>query len=204
MARCWPGISSGRTSVSKATYFAPGWGGEFGQQIGQLDAAPGNDHRPGLDAAEAVDALFYGKAGKEVGEVVRTGLVGEAVDGDGPGRGFQRAGIGGGVSLVGAEFVVIVVAGDFLECVGLLVGGVAARGKSGGGQQGGGTGDDLAAVQVAGFGGHVGPVEVGFEGHRGAPVRLDAGWRILRGNENQFGSRFGQGNVTGDMAARRF
>jgi hypothetical protein len=38
---------------------------DLGQQIGQRKAQPGDDHGPGLDAAQAVDALLLREAGRE-------------------------------------------------------------------------------------------------------------------------------------------
>jgi len=53
-----PDISFGRTSVSKATYFALPSGSTRLEDIRERDANPGHHHRPAFDAAHPEDTLF--------------------------------------------------------------------------------------------------------------------------------------------------
>nr|ADI18334.1 hypothetical protein [uncultured Rhodobacterales bacterium HF4000_03E16] len=89
------------------------------QQVGQLEAVPGHHHRPGLDAAKAIDALFDGHPGHDVLEGKLAGIVDHAIDFHAPRIGGERMGIARRVILAGAEFVEVVVGGDVVPFIGL-------------------------------------------------------------------------------------
>ena len=78
-------------------------------ELGEGVAVPGDDHGPGFDAAEAVDARFERAVVDEVVDVDGLGLFDHAGDLDGPGASGQAVGFVRGVGLVGAEFVKIVI-----------------------------------------------------------------------------------------------
>jgi hypothetical protein len=78
-------------------------------QFGQRVADPWNHHRPALDAAQAVDALFLRAELQQVFDAVLARLLDQPFDFHRPGPRLQRAGVLGGVGLVGAELVVVVV-----------------------------------------------------------------------------------------------
>jgi len=96
---------------------------EFGarQRFAEVDelrkgvAVPGDDHRPGLDAAMAVYAAFDGAIAEKVVDVDGDRLLDQAGDLDGPGTNLERVGIVGRLRLVGAELVVVVVGSGFVE-----------------------------------------------------------------------------------------
>src|SRR5215211_811872 len=80
-----------------------------------LEAGPGHRHRPGLDAAMAVEPLLDRHLADEVVDADVERLLDHAVDLHGPGPGLQRPGRGGD-ALRGAELVeVVVVAGELLR-----------------------------------------------------------------------------------------
>ena len=91
---------------------------EFGQRI----ADPGNHHRPALDAAQPVDALFLGAQLDQVFDAVLARLLDQALDLDRPRAGLERVRVLGRVGLVGAELVVVVVARRVLVVAELLHG----------------------------------------------------------------------------------
>ena len=62
----------------------------------ERDADPRNDHRPGLHAAQPVDAFLELLVLDQILELIGRGLVAEAVDLDGPGRGLERSGVRAG------------------------------------------------------------------------------------------------------------
>ena len=93
------------------------------EHFGQRHADPGDHHRPAFHAAHAVDALLELGGLDQVVEVVVGRLADEAVDLDRPGLGLERVRVLGGIALVGAELVEVVVAGDVLEGRQRLVGG---------------------------------------------------------------------------------
>ena len=116
----------------------------------------------------AVDAVFERAVVEEVVDVDGLGLLDHAGDLDGPGAGLESVGVVGGVGLVGAELVKIVVgaglgegglgivdgvlAGDGLELVGGVDGcrGIDEVGDVAGGEGAGaecrGSGEEAAAV----------------------------------------------------------
>ena len=86
----------------------------------QRNADPRNDHRPRLDAAHAIDALFEGERLDEVFELVLGRLGDLTLDLQRPRRGLEVSGVDRRLVLAGAELVEIVVAGDVLVQVDLL------------------------------------------------------------------------------------
>jgi len=137
-------------------------------ELGEGVAVPGDDHGPGFDAAVAVDAAFERAVVDEVVDVDGLGLFDHAGDLDGPGAGLQGVGVAGRVGFVGAELVEVVVgsgsierglgfggavfAGDGLELVGGVDGGAGVEdvgevaGGESSGSEGGGSGEEAAAV----------------------------------------------------------
>ncbi len=99
----------GRTSVSKATYFAREVGSKRREDGAEREADPRDHHRPGLDAAQPVDALLERVRLQECIEIEHAGLRDLAFDRDGPGPRPQRVRVARRVLLVGAEFVEVVV-----------------------------------------------------------------------------------------------
>jgi hypothetical protein len=148
-------------------------------QVGQRITDPGDHHRPALDAAQAVDALFQRRQLGQLVDVQRQRLLDFAVDLHGPGTGAQGAGVLGRIGLVGAELVEVVVVGRVLERGQRLGGGEG--GVAGGGQLLGrrGLGKGVAVQHFphrgAGHGGGCGARQ------EGAPplvhgLRCDLGW----------------------------
>jgi hypothetical protein len=158
-------------------------------ELGEGVAVPRDDHGPGFDAAEAVDAAFERAVVNEIVDVDGLGLFDHACDLDGPGAGLEAVGVVGGVGLVGAVLVEVVVAGglgerglglvdgvfagDGLELVGGVHGGCGideagdGAGGEGGGAESGGSGEE-AAAGLAGLledvlRGDVGGSDGGFE-----------------------------------------
>src|SRR5208283_6195221 len=136
---------------------------------------PGHNNRPAFDTAMTVDALFGGSHLHDRVDVEDLLFLYLAVDGHGPGAGLEIFGEFGWPLLVGGEFVEIVVGGDilvgcflfrgaegtFLEAVNFGVGlggerglGKISEGDTGdGGRAGeGGSGEEVAPVQISGFG----------------------------------------------------
>ena len=70
-----------------------------GQRVAEIDelgervAVPGDDHGPGLDAAEVIDAGLDGAIGHEVVDADGLGLLDHAADLDGPGPGLEGFGV---------------------------------------------------------------------------------------------------------------
>jgi hypothetical protein len=95
-------------------------------------ADPGNHHRPALDTAQAVDALFQRRQLEQAVDIERHRFFDLAFDGHSPRAGAQGVRVVGRVALVEAELVEIVVAGRVLER-GLLfergVGGIRPGGQ---------------------------------------------------------------------------
>ena len=83
------------------------------EQAGEGKANPRDHHRPGLDAAQAVDALLQRPAEQAV-DIEGDRLFNQAVDGQGPGAGAQPLGISGRVILGGTELIEVVVAGHLV------------------------------------------------------------------------------------------
>jgi len=96
-------------------------------EVGQGKAVPGDDHRPGLDAAHAVDALLERKPLLQLVDVDAEGLLHQPLHRHGPGPRLEGAGVLRGVRLVRAELVEVVVVGDGLVLGGRLLGAVAAK-----------------------------------------------------------------------------
>ena len=88
--------------------------------FGKRDADPGNDHRPGLDTAHAVDALLEIEWLDKVVEVERAGLLYVPVNRDRPGACFEVLCVAKRIVLAGAELVIVVVGRDVLVTIGLL------------------------------------------------------------------------------------
>ena len=129
-------------------------------EIRQREPDPGDDHRPALDAAHAVDALLEGRGLDEILDRELARLSDHPVDLHRPGRGLEGLGLCGRIVLAGAELVIIVVAGDVLPARLLLVrgeralGGIQGRGAQALRQrrrcqrQTGGARHPLAAVEI--------------------------------------------------------
>ena len=84
---------------------------ESGEQVTQREPDPGHDHRPGLDAAQAVDPLLLRESLQDVLDADLSRCLAFAVDNDIPGPGLQCVGIACRIFLAGTELVEIVVAG---------------------------------------------------------------------------------------------
>ena len=89
-------------------------------EVAERESDPGDDHRPGLDAAQPIDALLERMRLQEVLERVAALALAFAVDDHGPGPWAQAAGIAGRVVLARAELVEVVVTGDVGQGVGRL------------------------------------------------------------------------------------
>jgi hypothetical protein len=98
-------------------------------------ADPGNHHRPALDAAQAVHALFERGQLEQAVDVERHRLLDFALDAHRPGTGLEGVGVFGRIGLVGTELVEVVVARGVLEGRLLVDDGIG--GIEGGGQLGG-------------------------------------------------------------------
>src|SRR2546426_7415806 len=94
------------------------------EEIAEGEAEPGDDHRPGLDAAHAVDALLEREPAEQLVQVDDLWFLHLAVDAHSPGPGPQRARQLGRVALVGAELVEVVVGGHVAVRRARLVGAV--------------------------------------------------------------------------------
>ncbi len=79
------------------------------EQSGEREAGPGDHHRPGFDAAHAVDAFFQRLALEDVFEREVSGFFGQAGDFHAPRSWLESAGMGSRIALAGAELVEIVV-----------------------------------------------------------------------------------------------
>src|SRR5262245_64110662 len=90
-------------------------------QIRQRKPDPRNHHRPGLDAAMAIDALLERFTPEDVLEIHHARLVALTFNGDLPGRSREFPGMRQRVTLVEAELVKIVVTTDVIPRVELLV-----------------------------------------------------------------------------------
>ena len=99
--------------------------------LGQGNTNPGNDHRPGFDAAHAVDVLFEIEGLHKVVEVEGAGFLRVSCDLNRPGSGSESLRIPVGLVFSLAEFVEIVVRGYVLEAVRCLVGTKRAIGNVG-------------------------------------------------------------------------
>ena len=84
------------------------------EKLAQFEADPRHHHRPGLDAAHAVNALFQRETLHQIVDIQRYRLRHFAVDAHLPAFGFQPAGVGGRIGFVEAEFIEVVVAGDLV------------------------------------------------------------------------------------------
>ena len=87
-----------------------GGGLETGEQVTQREPDPGHDHRPCLDAAQAVDPLLLRKSLQDVLDPDLSRCLAFAIDNDIPGSGLQRVRIACRILLAGTELVEIVVA----------------------------------------------------------------------------------------------
>ncbi len=150
-------------------------------EVGQREAGPRNDHRPGFHAAHPVDALLEWEPLEDVFHVVGARLAALAFDLDRPRLGLQRMGVAGRVALVQTELVEVVVGGDVAVGVEFLVGaerallqvgqllgrrilgqGLPRREHTRRQRRGGGAGraDELPAAEVQLARGHLGLAEV--------------------------------------------
>jgi len=84
------------------------------QQLAQREAEPGDDHRPGLDATEAVDAFLRGELADEILDAIRAGPVDQPAHFHSPGRGLEMGAEERRVALVQAELIEVVVGRDCL------------------------------------------------------------------------------------------
>ena len=98
-------------------------------QVAEREADPRHHHRPGLDATQPVDALFERMWPQQVVQRIGPGDLGLAVNGHVPRAGPEVPGVLGWITLVGAELVEVVVAGNLRQRVLLLVGRVAGIGR---------------------------------------------------------------------------
>ena len=105
---------------------------EAADHRGERDADPRDDHRPALDAAVAVDALFEVARPDQVLEGVAGGPGDFAFDAHRPRCGPQRVGEGDGLFLLSAQLVEVVVGGGVVEGRQRL-GGAADRARAGAG-----------------------------------------------------------------------
>ena len=135
----------------------PGLHADLGQHVRKLHAIPRHHHRPGLDTAEPIDALFDGQPVQQIGQSIIAGLVDHPVHLDRPGRGHHRACIRSRIFLAGAEFIVVIVAADFFDGIGhqLFLG--PRHSSDRGNAQPGSAANQLAAVHENPPGGHVSP-----------------------------------------------
>ena len=83
----------------------------LGDDLGQLETIPRDDHRPSLDAPETVHALLVREAPEQVGQSELQRVFAETGDLQGPGIGPEAAHQIADAGLGGAEFVVVVVPG---------------------------------------------------------------------------------------------
>ena len=88
--------------------------------VPERDADPGDHHRPGLDAAHAVDALLERVWLDEVLERVLRRLGDHALDLDRPASCLEVLRVLRRFILAGAEFVEVVIGGDVLVQIGLF------------------------------------------------------------------------------------
>ncbi len=95
----------------------------------QRKADPRDDHRPALDAAHAIDALFERDGLENVFKGVGCGFRHEAIDLHRPGARFQRTRIGGRIALPRSELIEVVVARDIRFRRERLIGRERALGK---------------------------------------------------------------------------
>ena len=79
------------------------------QEVGEREADPGDDHRPGLDAAHPIDALLEREPAAELVDIHDLRLGDLSVDGDGPGAGPEGPRPPRRLVLVDAELVEVVV-----------------------------------------------------------------------------------------------
>ena len=139
-------------------------------ELGEGVAVPGDDHGPGFDAAEAIDAGFERAVVEEVVDVDGLGLFDHAGDLDGPGAGLEAVGVVRGVGLAGAVLVKVVVGAGLVEGGLRLVYGVfAGDGFEWFGGVDGGCGIDQAGD---GAGGEGSSAEGGSSGEEAAAALL--------------------------------
>ena len=83
--------------------------------IREREANPGDDHRPTLDTAMAINALLEREGLDEIIECIIGRLVDEAVNLQGPGFSGEGMGILARIAFTGAELVIVVVARHVCE-----------------------------------------------------------------------------------------
>ena len=84
--------------------------------VGERKADPGDDHRPALDAAMAINALLEREGLDKIFERIIGRLGDEAVDPQAPGLCGELMGLLLRIVLIGAELVIVVVARHISEC----------------------------------------------------------------------------------------
>ena len=108
-----------------STNFAREVGLKRRHEVPEREADPGNHHRPGFHAAQAVDTLLERVGAEQVLQREPARLLAFAIDEDRPGPGPQPVRMLGGIGLVRAELVEVVVAGHLGQRIALLAGRVA-------------------------------------------------------------------------------
>ena len=83
---------------------------------------PRDNHRPGFDAAQAIDSLLEIKRFDEVVKIEGAGLLGVTIHGNLPGPRIEILGVHVWIRFAGAKLVVVVVGRDGLVVVGRLAG----------------------------------------------------------------------------------
>ena len=92
-------------------------------ELGERITNPGNYHAPGLDTAMAIDAVFERPQFEQRFNVERLWRFHFALDAHRPGPRGQDAGVLGGLVLLHAKLIEVVVVGDVLKAGQLLAGG---------------------------------------------------------------------------------
>src|SRR5690606_39350441 len=81
-------------------------------EVGQGEAYPWNNHRPTLDTAQTINPLLKIMRLEDILQRIHARLGDLTFNGDRPGIDLHVAGVGLGISLVGAELIKIVIRGD--------------------------------------------------------------------------------------------
>ena len=143
------------------------------EQAAQRNAHPRDHHRPALHAAHPVDALLGRHQLQQLVDAEAARLVHQALDAQRPRRGLEPVDVFGGVALVGAELVEIVVGGHR----------AAAGGGFGGAQRAGGEGAEGRRRVGGGHGQRRGRGEAAGLGEEVAPASVNVGWRDFGGQD---------------------
>ncbi len=97
------------------------------QERREREPEPGDDHRPGLDAAHAIDAFLQRVSAEQVVGVELAGPLDLAADRDRPGAGAESRGLARGIVLARSELIEVVVSRDVRIRGAGLTGAVGAR-----------------------------------------------------------------------------